>query len=457
MPEVSTQGTMVSGGDVAGQQAVTGAVEQHAGARRPSLLKKLAPLIPLALLLIYFVKGAQEVKSIGGLEAMVRRADFVSTLTGALLIREGHGPSLYNLETQRDAQNEVLAGYNHVDLGNMLPYNHLPFEALFITPLVALPYPLVFGLWTLLMALAVWLSLRTMQRALPMPGAVLPIAVLVAISYQPLFRSFMLGQNSPLVLLGLCGTYAAIRRGQDGLAGAALLLVALKPQILPIVLLALLLQRHWRALATFLGLLAALCIAVMLVLSPAWPLDYARLLLGVSNWSDTGAIDPAIMHNWRGFATNLFASWAPSAVTPVFLALTLASAALLVYFALMIGGKTLGTRYSVLGTQHNDLFWALTGILAVLTSLHLNPHDLTLLIFPAWILGAYVVSAWFGKGQSRNFTYIIWAAYALIPLAFYTGLGASYPGLVVVPDVLLMSLAALLLARQLRTGEPHPA
>src|SRR5436853_238940 len=84
-------------------------------------------------------------------------------------------------------------------------------------PLVALalPYPLVFGLWTLLMALAVWLSLRTMQSVLPVPAAALPIVALAALSYQPLFRSFMLGQNSPLVLLGLCGTYAAVKRGNQ--------------------------------------------------------------------------------------------------------------------------------------------------------------------------------------------------------------------------------------------------
>ena len=29
----------------------------------------------------------------------------------------------------------------------------------------------------------------------------------------------------------------------------------------------------------------------------------------------------------------------------------------------------------------NDLLWALTGVVAVLTSFHLNPHDLTLLYF----------------------------------------------------------------------------
>lgn len=280
-----------------------------------------------------------------------------------------------------------------------------------------------------------------------LPGAPAAI-VLAAVSYQPLFRSFMLGQNSPLVLLGLCGTYAALKRDREDLAGAALLLVALKPQILPIVLLALLLRHHWRALGVFLVLLAVLCAAAMLVLGPAWPIDYARLLLGVANWRDTGAIDPAIMHNWRGFATDLANWWAPGLVTPLFLLLTLASVGLLVYFELPSNPKS-----KIQSPKSEDLFWALTGILAVVTSIHLNPHDLTLLIFPAWILAAYAVSGALGTGQSRLFLYIMWTAYALIPLTLYLGLSADYPGLAVMPNVLLMSSAALLLARQLYAGK----
>jgi hypothetical protein len=222
--------------------------------------------------------------------------------------------------------------------------------------------------------------------------------------------------------------------------------------------LALLLRHHWRALGVFLGLLAALCAASMAVLGPAWPLEYSRLLLGVANWRDTGAIDPAIMHNWRGFATDLFGWWAPGLVTPLFIALTLASAGLLCYFGFWILDFGLDSNpKSKIGLpsgppKSEDLFWALTGVLAVVTSLHLNPHDLTLLIFPAWILGVYAVSGSPGKGQSRLWLYIIWAAYALIPLTLYLGLSARYPGVVVVPDVLLMSLAVALLARQLQGG-----
>src|SRR6185503_19592990 len=59
--------------------------------RRQSLLRKVALVVPLALLLRYFVNWTREVQDNRGLEGIVRRADFVSTLTAARLIHEGYG------------------------------------------------------------------------------------------------------------------------------------------------------------------------------------------------------------------------------------------------------------------------------------------------------------------------------------------------------------------------------
>ena len=381
----------------------------------------------------------------GGIEGVVRRADFRSTLTGALVIKDGNGGHLYDLQTQTGAQERVLAPYFTV--GDMLlPYNHLPFEAMLVAPLLlaGLSFPVIFGLWSLLMALAVGLSLWLMHKALPMHQPAGLVFILAACTYGPLIRSFILGQNSPLVLLGLCGTYAALKLGHPMWAGAALCLAALKPQVLPIVLLLLVLQRQWRTLAAFAGGFAALCVFAMPVLGVDWPVQYGRLLLGVANWEDTGAIDPGIMHNWRGLASNLFAGWAPGLVTPAFLLLSVASAALLVwawwrshaeYRVPDIDHSTLGTRYSVLGT---DLLLALAGLLAVLTSLHLNPHDLTLLIFPAWIIAAYATSVVWDARRSALWLGILWTGYVMTSLGDPTAL--------VIPSVLLMTLAAAMLA-----------
>jgi hypothetical protein len=282
-----------------------------------------------------------------------------------------------------------------------------------------------------------------MQRTLPVRGAALFVMVLAAISYQPVARAFILGQNSLMVLLGLCLVYAASRQRHDVWAGLALLLVATKPQVLPVIALVLLLQGRWRALLVFGGAFSSLCVAAMPVLGADWPLQYARLLVGVAGWQDTGAIDPGIMHNWRGFATNLFGGWAPGLVTPLFLLLTLLSVCLVVWLWL----KTRGTGTAEGTLARFDKLWAVAGILAVLTSLHLNPHDLVLLIFPAWIAGAYALSGGFGSA-SRRWLALLWLGYAVVPVAFFL---QELPGVKaggVVLSVLLMAGAALWLAME---------
>ena len=74
--------------------------------------------------------------------------------------------------------------------------------------------------------------------------------------------------------------------------------------------------------------------------------------------------------------------------------------------------------------------------MALLTSLHLNPHDLTLLVFPAWIIGAYASSGMWSKGLSRLWIAILTLGYILGPS------NARLRQQVVVPSVLLMAAAS---------------
>jgi hypothetical protein len=420
--------------------------DQSIKAGRLGLARKVAVAISFALLVIYALSWVSAAQSTHGFDEMVRWTDFKSTLTGAIVIHDGNGPRLYDLSAQLDAQNRVLSPYiDPIEMDSLLPYNHLPFEALLVAPLIGLAFTQIFTLWTLLMAVAFGLALWTLYRALHVSSSYLPLFVLAACSYQPVFRSFILGQNSPLVLLGLCLLFAFSRKGNEPGAGASLLLVALKPQILPVVLLFLVLRGRWKTLATFVGLLAGLCIAAMTVLGPGWIFDYARLLLGVANWGNVAAIDPAIMHNWRGFATNLFGDIAPGLVTPLFIALSALSVGLLVYAWWV--NRSDRAQHLDLAHERDDLLWSLVGIVAVLTSLHLNPHDLTLLIFPAWILAAYAVSGKWGQRTSRIWLSIIWAGYGIVPLTFLLG-SPDYPAIAAVPDICIIAFAMIQILRQ---------
>ncbi|HUP26962.1 MAG TPA: glycosyltransferase family 87 protein [Chloroflexia bacterium] len=429
------------------------ASENTGYADRWTLLSKLAIALSVGLIAGYLLLWARTVQTHGGPDNYVRITDFISVLTGATIIRDGNGSLLYDLQTQRDAQFRVR-GPLAAEGDKLLPYNHVPFEALAVAPFADLPYPVIFAIWTMLAGLSIGMSLGMMDGALPGARPLGWVMSMAACSYLPLIRGLMLGQNSPLVLFGLCATYVALKRGQPGWAGVALLLVALKPQILPVVLLLMLLQRRWRALGVFIGLMLGLTVAAMAILGPGWPLQYANLLLGVAGWSDTAAIDPAIMHNWRGFATSLFGPDSPL-VTPVYTLLSLLSVGLIV---LAWRKSDVHHNKSEHPTElhsppdNSDLLWALGGIVAVLVSLHLNPHDLTLLIFPGWILGTYAASGIAGRSLSRLWLVILWAGYAILPLAFIAQGASDNTSIVVVPSVLLMAGAALLLTTQIARG-----
>jgi hypothetical protein len=399
--------------------------------RTGRMLRLLAFVLPALVLAINIVMWATTVSAMGGPEVLARRADFVSNLTGATLISEGKGGQLYDLATQHDAQVQIFAPYISLGPNDLLPYNHLPFEAMLVSPLIGLPYPLILLIWSLAMLAALAFALWLMSKTLPVAGQAGLMLLLAVCSYQPLIRSFVLGQNSPLALLGLCGLFVALRNGREGWAGAALVLVALKPQILPVILLVVLLQRHWKALATFVALMTGLSVAVMPLLGVGWPVEYAKLLLGVASWKDTGAIDPGIMANWRGLATHLF-GWLPGTVTPLFVLLSALSVLALVWVWL----RSRNTPH-----WNGDLFWALGSVVALLTSLHLNPHDLTLLIFPAWIMSAWALSREVEQDAKVRWLALLWAGYAVAlvgpPLPF------------VLLNVGVMCAAAFLLARRL--------
>ncbi|HET9493796.1 MAG TPA: glycosyltransferase family 87 protein [Chloroflexia bacterium] len=424
-----------------------------------TFVRKVAVALSLALVVGYLVLWAQNVQQSGGPDGYIRGTegrgpvDFISQLTGALILNEGNGTRLYDLDIQRDAQNRIFEGYRPaLTTAQILPFNHVPFEALLLAPLMDLPYPLVFALWTLLSGVAVGMSLGMLDASIPVPRPVGWVMSLAACSYLPLIRGLMLGQNSALVLLGLVGLYVSLKRGQYGWAGAWLALAALKPQVLPVVLLAVALMGYWRTLATFAGILVGLTVLAMPFLGASWPVEYARLLRGVANWGSTAAIDPGIMHNWRGFFANLLGQGGEGLVLPLFVVMSVVSAGLVVWVWMRMRAQTrTEDEYGYEDDEpedysyrpRHDLYWALVGVVAVLTSLHLNPHDLTLLIFPAWILGAYATSGLWSARLSRGALALLWAGYA-------AGIGTLVAQReVVIPSVLIMVGVALFAARQL--------
>lgn len=423
-----------------------------------SVLGKIAAGLAILTALVYLALWISSVRNSGGPEGYVRSTDFVAMLTGAYMVRSGDAADLYDLTSQRTAQYDILV--SAPNNASFRPYTRLPFEALALAPFMQIPLPLVFAIWALGAGLAIGLSLGMMDGALSLSRGVGWALSLAACSFLPLIVGLMEGQDTPFVLLGLCGTYVALRRGQPNWAGAMLILVALRPSVLPLVLLLLVLQRHWQALTAFVVLLASLSALTMPLLGFSWPFRYISLLLDPTLDSERTLVVGDVMYNWRGLASLVFGSEVPSFM-PVLVVLL--GGALLFYAWSRCRQRVEGEDAEfnpVAGTTarrlNTDILWAIAGLLAVFTAPRLASYDLTLLIFPCWIIGIYALSNRLGAPTALIWRLALAGGYTLFPLALVLQGVDGDASLLVLASSLLVLVAAFWLALILPAPEEAP-
>ena len=376
----------------------------------------------------------------GGPEVHVRlNTDFLHMLTGALIVQDGDGADLYDLDTQRAAQNRVLAPFGQLGPDRLLPYNHPPLEALILLPLMNLPYSIAYALWCVAAVVATLLALRLILTEFSVQRSTALIFVAMTLSYHPFHRTLWLGQNSLFVLAALTSTYVFLRRSNDYIAGIFLLPIALmKPQVLPAILLLLVVQWRWRALASFSLGSIGFTIAVMPFLGLQWPLSYLRLLALVATWQQNNIIDPTTMHNWRGFITNSIGVFFPEGIGLLASALSVVTFGVLLFAWWRVRDLPHKTNMQYQPLRKNDFLWGLGCVTAVITSIHLLTHDLSLLLLAAWIVGGYLAAGALSKRATATWVTLVSGNYVLALLTYF------FPNqihLIVVLDVVVIVAA----------------
>lgn len=183
--------------------------------------------------------------------------------------------------------------------------------------------------------------------------------------FLPVHLQFLQGQVDLLLLLILLVALSAMVRQKDFLAGFVLALGLIKFQIVIPLALILILRRKWRTVGGFAvgGFLFASACAVVTGVHSA--LSYPRLLLRVSTQASAG-VNPWMMPNLRG----LFFRIAHHDLLPIILWST---AMVLLIFA---------ARY----WRSTSQGFAVAIVASMLTSYHMNPHSLVLMLIPLIVL-----------------------------------------------------------------------
>ncbi|WP_322800533.1 glycosyltransferase family 87 protein [Thermoflexus sp.] len=233
------------------------------------------------------------------------RADFTAHYTGARMVWEGQGATLYHREAQAQRQQEILGG-RHLYNG-LLPYNRPPFVAIALSPLAAMSLEKAFAIWALF-NLLLWAGfLWDLSRwARPWGAAACALTVSAVAALPGFLLSLLLGTFSIWTLAALWAFYRTLREGGEGWAGFFLALASAHPQAALFPALLLIAGRRWKALAVFLASGLGLATASAAILGSGIWIDYLRMLREAAAAFGRHGIDPEVMINLKGLLARLY-------------------------------------------------------------------------------------------------------------------------------------------------------
>lgn len=214
-------------------------------------------------------------------------------------------------------------------------YFAYPFYTLFLVwPLVVLPYSWASAAWMVLLEACLIGSLFLLLdlfRWKPRP-TLLAALILWALLFYFSARGLILGQPGLLVaFLEILAVWALVKK-RDGIAGVALALSTIKPQmgflIVPFLLLWGLRARRWRFVAVFAAVMVALLLASFL-LQPSWLSDWLAQLALYPSYTALGSPAWIITQYYLGLGS----------AAELAVAAALAALLLWVWYAVLVQGR----------------------------------------------------------------------------------------------------------------------
>jgi hypothetical protein len=332
------------------------------------------------------------------------QTDFPAVVIASRLVASGTaGPRLYDQAAQLDGQ-RLLTRQGYLRLSPNDPQLHYPYP---YTPILALAWapftlfsPLAsMALWDLLNIVAFMAGLLVLVADLPLPRLLRALLILGVITSLPWVVNLEQGQSTGFIALGLALGVVALRRWHGFSAGLAFGLLFLKLQWLPVIVLMLLLKGRWRALAGLALVGLALGLETTLVLGPSWLPAYFGVLTTATRSGSAYLLTPAASHSLNGGIYALLGPGNASLVTPLTLLGTIAILGLLAWVWLYTPrARVFSWLNQALTWQPGTPAWdarvALTLLVAILTNLQLNTHDLSLLVLPATLGFSSLYGLW---------------------------------------------------------------
>jgi hypothetical protein len=378
-----------------------------------------------------------------------KAADYTAFMTGWTIVLDGRGRDLYDVATQVEVQRRLLGGLSFA--AGLNPFNNPPHLVLPFVPLATLPLFPSFLAWSLIqLGLLAWLAWRLLtQIANEWRPAERVLMIVALLAMPPLEISFLQGALSLLITVAVLEAFIALRAGRDRAAAVWLVVVSLKPQVAVAIGAAVLGGRRWRVVAWGLGLLAVTAILATVVMGVGiWP-AYARFLGDYVGSFDVLSVRPSVMWNLRGTIAMLLGPERAAAQAGA-----INTVAVLAWIAGLIGIAIWWARRDWdAGSTRFQLGFALTLIVGMLLSPHLNPHD-GLLLVPA---GALAYGAVRTERLGPAFGALLVAAPFIVLLTNPDSANDTSGTLIRVPVVIMLVMAGWIATTLAKTRTLTPA
>jgi hypothetical protein len=198
--------------------------------------------------------------------------DFPAFYGAARIVRAGNIELLYEPPVQRRAQTDILPDVED----GWVHFAYPPQVAALYVPFTLFDFKTAYALHTLLMAACCIASFAMLARALPRMRSFFLPAVAAALTFYPLFRSIVGGQNTAVSLLCAAAAAACLASRREFLAGLCLSAWLFKPQFALPAAAILVLGGHPRVLPGLACGAAAWYVSGALLADPSWPLWWWR-------------------------------------------------------------------------------------------------------------------------------------------------------------------------------------
>ena len=226
----------------------------------------LAIPIGLAVALVVLMSTSQGLRTVRGGRI---GGDLPAFYGAARIIRSDQPARLYDAEAQQSSQRDLFPDTRD----GWIPFAYPPFVAVAYVPLTFLPFKLAYAIHAVLMGALCAFAVVLVGRSIPSLQHRYMLATAAALTFYPIFRSVLGGQNTTLSLACSAGAAVALARRRPFAAGLSIGAWLFKPQLALAVAALILLRTKERARFLLgLGSVAALYYVIaMAVAGPAWP------------------------------------------------------------------------------------------------------------------------------------------------------------------------------------------